>query len=85
MNHYSDLFQAELFRKARIGGRDIVLSTHDYQNFRRIEPRGIRLIGFKKMKTLKDTHRMKAGSYLFPIEEVGSKAVLKIITLCLGC
>jgi hypothetical protein len=65
-----NLKQSDLCRKTNLGGREIILSSSEFESMRRVEPNGIRLLGFKRMSTLKESHRMGESYYLYPIEDV---------------
>lgn len=67
-----DVKQSELCRKTELGGRDVILNSSEFEALRRVEPSGIRLIGFKRMSTLKESHRMGESYYLYPIEDVST-------------
>ncbi|KAI6183614.1 hypothetical protein M3Y97_00507400 [Aphelenchoides bicaudatus] len=62
--------QADLFKKVEIGEREIILNSKEFEALRRVEPTGIRLIGFKRMSTLKESHRMGKSYYLYPLEDM---------------
>ncbi|KAI6228612.1 ATP-dependent DNA helicase 2 subunit 1 [Aphelenchoides fujianensis] len=59
------------------GHRMILLHEAEKQSLDRVEPAGIRLIGFKPMSCLKPSHRMGHSTYLYPMEDmiVGSRHV----------
>lgn len=64
------LKSSQMLHKTEIGGRKLALTQNEVESLRRIEPPGMRLLGFKPLDTLKASHRMGDSIYLYPIDNV---------------
>ncbi|KAL3068331.1 hypothetical protein niasHT_030622 [Heterodera trifolii] len=76
-----EVFEGELGFSRQVGGVEVVLSRAELEKLRRLEKPGIVVIGFKPLHLLKDSHRMGAAVFVYPIESVisGSSALYRAL------